>query len=113
VLITTLDKGQPFPIVRRLVLCASLITFWTLSKVQAGQSPRPAQDTMNGNECSDSIKDCKKPVKFVSKKDGCYTFACEVNSSKEHNIHTKDQSQIRELLQMEKEGGKDDGSVMK
>jgi hypothetical protein len=63
---------------------------------------------MEDDDCLDSIKDCKKPVKFVSKSKGCYTFACEAKTAREHNIHTRDQSNINKLLQMEKESDKGD-----
>lgn len=62
-------------------------------------------DTGKSSDCSDSIKSCKKPVKFISKSNGCYTFACEYGSSTQHNIHTANEADIRTLLQMEKSTG--------
>jgi hypothetical protein len=54
-----------------------------------------------GNSCDDLIKDCKDPVKFISKDNGCYTFACEYGKKDQRIIHTNDQKNIKTLLERE------------
>lgn len=68
-------------------------------------SPGPPRACAQGSNCSDSIKDCKKPVKFISQDNGCYTFACEYGAATQHNIHTRNTSDIQTLLKMAKESG--------
>jgi hypothetical protein len=68
-------------------------------------SPGPPRACAQGSDCSDSINNCKKPVKFVSQDNGCYTFACEYGKATQHNIHTKNASDVQTLLQMAKESG--------
>lgn len=64
------------------------------------------QVTGGGSSCSDSIKSCKKPVKFISNVNGCYTFACEYGAATQHNIHSSAANDVKTLLQMAKESGK-------
>lgn|SRR5208283_329603 len=73
--------------------------------------PRPVRANMfqvtgGGSSCSDSIKSCKKPVKFISDVNGCYTFACEYGAATQHNIHSSAANDVKTLLQMAKESGK-------
>src|SRR5262245_16768748 len=44
-------------------------------------------------ECSDSIKDCKKPrdINSTDPVDGCSCFDCEKGTPKQHLICTKDE----------------------
>jgi hypothetical protein len=59
----------------------------------------------SGASCSDSIKSCKKPVKFISNISGCYTFACEYGAATQYNIHVSNTSDVRTLLQMARDTG--------
>ena len=73
--------------------------------------PRPVgasifQVAGGGSSCSDSIKSCKKPVKFISNVSGCYTFACEYGAATQHNIHVSNTSDVRTLLQMARDTGR-------
>ncbi len=69
--------------------------------VPASNAPVPEQSS----GCTDSIKSCKRPVKFISQDNGCYTFACEYGKSTQNNIHTKNQADVKVLLQMAKGTG--------
>ena len=60
-----------------------------------------ASNSEQSSDCSDSIRSCKRPVKFISKYNGCYTFACEYGLSTQHNIHTNSQADVKVLLQMQ------------
>jgi|SRR5271165_5886550 len=57
------------------------------------------------SSCSDSIDSCKKPVKFISNINGCYTFACEYGAATQHNIHISAENDVKTALQMAKESG--------
>ena len=85
---------------RLLFVCFGLVCLAPPGAVRAS-----LLDLGQSSNCSDSIKGCKKPVKFVSKSDGCYTFACEYGLPNQHNIHTQNEADIRTLLQMEKPAG--------
>ena len=61
------------------VLCALYLTFASSGLPSAFQ----------GN-CSDSIKDCKLPVKFVTAINGCYVFACEYGTPKARLVKVSD-----------------------
>lgn len=70
-------------------------------------SPRGAataamQAAGGGSTCSDNIKNCKKPVKFISRDNKCYTFACEYGTEKQHNIHVSDAKDVKTLLELAK-----------
>lgn len=58
------------------------------------------------DDCNDSIKMCKKPVKYVSDDDkGCYTFSCKYGTAEAYNIRTKDEGAIKVLMDWSKEQG--------
>ena len=61
--------------------------------------------TGGGSGCSDPINTCKKPVKFISTINGCYTFACEYGTATQHNIHVSAENDVKKALQMAKESG--------
>ena len=85
--------------IRNLLLIFALV-------VLVGMSPRGAatasvlQVGAGGSGCSDSIKNCKKPVKFISRDDSCYTFACEYGTAAQHNIHVSNPEDVKTLLQL-------------
>jgi hypothetical protein len=54
-------------------------------------------------DCQDSIESCKKPVKYISDQDGCYTFACQYGTPKVHTIRTKETASIRTLMKLSRE----------
>ena len=60
------------------------------------------QTPAGGSTCSDSIKNCKKPVKFISRDDKCYTFACEYGTVGQHNVHVSDATDVKTLLDLAK-----------
>jgi hypothetical protein len=82
-----------------LLVCVVLISMSPPGAVRASNFP----DAGGGASCSDPITSCRKPVKFISNINGCYTFACEYGAASQHIIHTSDESHIRTLLQMAKE----------
>ncbi len=43
----------------------------------------------SGDSCSDSIANCKNPVKYLGSQNGCACFACEYATSTQHNICTR------------------------
>ena len=81
-----------------VLLCMVLIC---LSPLRASK----LQVSAGNSACLDAITTCKKPVKFISTINACYTFACEYGAVTQHNIHTSDESDIKTLLQMAKESG--------
>jgi hypothetical protein len=84
-----------------VLLCVALICLSPPGPLRASK----LQSSGGGADCSDSAESCKKPVKFISKNNGCYTFACEYGAATQHNVHTRDESNIKTLLQMGKESG--------
>ncbi len=42
-----------------------------------------------GDSCSDSIANCRDPVKYLGSQNGCACFACEYATSTQHNICTR------------------------
>jgi hypothetical protein len=83
------------------LLSIVLICLKPSGAVQATDAGYTPQDS----SCSDSIKDCKKPVKFISQTNGCYAFACEYGKATQKVIHVSDVSDVKKLLQTEKEDG--------
>jgi hypothetical protein len=83
-----------------VIVCVALIC---LSARNAAPVPL-LQATGGDSSCSDSIKSCKKPVKFISKDNACYTFACEYGTATQHNIHVSKDSDVRALLQETHDG---------
>jgi len=81
-----------------ILACAALVCL-SLAR------PADAIPMQASGACADSIKSCKKPVKFISRDNACYTFACEYGEATQHNIHVSDQSDVRNLLQMARESG--------
>jgi hypothetical protein len=56
-------------------------------------------------DCNDSIKNCKKPVKFISDQGGCYVFACEYGKPGAHTIRAKETNSVQALIALSRESG--------
>jgi hypothetical protein len=87
-------------------LACLLIIFFTLL-VGMGRHNSFNSAARNGGdvECSDSIKDCKLPVRFIGDKDGCACFACEHGKNTQHLVCTKNDSDKKILFQKVRDSG--------
>lgn len=89
----------------RVVCYPALLSVVLICLKPSGVHANNVGHTPQDSSCSDSIKDCKKPVKFISQTNGCYAFACEYGKATQKVIHVSDVSDVKTLLQTEKEDG--------
>lgn len=83
------------------ILCLVLVCFALLFLAPSGAVRANPLQTTQPASCSDSIQNCRRPVKFISKSEGCYTFACEYGLPTQHNIHTDNAADVKTLFQMQ------------
>jgi hypothetical protein len=49
------------------------------------------------NECSDTSKNCLRPVKYLTNRNGCYIYACEYGTAKSRLIKVGNQKEKEAL----------------
>lgn len=57
-------------------------------------------------DCSDSIKNCKLPVKYTGSQGDCACFACEYGKPAQHYVCTKNKSDKDKLMKQAQAPGK-------
>ena len=58
-------------------------------------SPAVAPGGQTADECSDSPKDCKTPVKYLGESQGCACFACEYKKKTQKILCTGNEADKR------------------